>query len=546
MKEITRIHLAKVAYDIEIDAKKDIEKYIKELERYAGDSDLMSDIEIRITELLAERGVLGGGVIASDDVRAVRERLGEPKDFAPEGTAGEVELDATDEPRRVYRDVENEWVGGVLAGFARFFGIDALWLRLIFIVLMFASFGVVTIVYAILWVIIPPALTAADKLRMSGKPVTLASIKKLGEQAEPVANRTATIFGKVLRTGVGVIMVINAVVAFAITVIIGFGLLFGMGDNSPIADFHLQESWWVGLAVGLFMLAGFMLSALFSLLANVLFRSSWSKQAGVTIIVVIVAGLFTFASGIGVLAVGSISEQNATYNLRKTSSVNLPGNFKNISTLTIKSGDDASNTQIEYIVSDKARWEMDALPCSVKPQFAIADDSQSATLTINSADCDSHKSNWSYRMEPLIRVYGPALEKLSSEQNTNVEYTNSQKQKAMTVVSTSATVRVHGTYESMELNASDSGSVVLEDAAIENLKIDNKNSTVRAGVVRSLAVTQPDYCPAYDAVDEDESQILIHVQAVSSGKLIYNGEEKIAKNIDGTCGKVIIGDEEEN
>ena len=34
MKEITRIHLAKVPYEIEIDAKKVLQKYLDELKKY--------------------------------------------------------------------------------------------------------------------------------------------------------------------------------------------------------------------------------------------------------------------------------------------------------------------------------------------------------------------------------------------------------------------------------------------------------------------------------------------------------------------------------
>ena len=89
MKEITRIHIAKTAYDIELAAKKAIEKYITALERYADDPELLGDIEIRITELLKERGVQAGGVITADDVAAVRAQLGEPSEFLPEG-AGDI------------------------------------------------------------------------------------------------------------------------------------------------------------------------------------------------------------------------------------------------------------------------------------------------------------------------------------------------------------------------------------------------------------------------------------------------------------------------
>src|SRR5690606_21362044 len=116
------------------------------LETYAEDAELLSDIEIRITELLAERGVMAGGVITASDVAAVRAQLGEPSDFAGEDV-GSKEPVPDEEPRRVYRDEDEAVLGGVLAGFAKFFGIDALWVRLAFIVLLLASFGTALLLY---------------------------------------------------------------------------------------------------------------------------------------------------------------------------------------------------------------------------------------------------------------------------------------------------------------------------------------------------------------------------------------------------------------
>ena len=72
MKEITRIHIAKQAYDIETTAKKDFEKYMKKLEIYAGDAEILADIEIRITELLTEAGVEKGGVITAEEIAKVQ------------------------------------------------------------------------------------------------------------------------------------------------------------------------------------------------------------------------------------------------------------------------------------------------------------------------------------------------------------------------------------------------------------------------------------------------------------------------------------------
>ena len=108
MNEITRIHIAKTAYDIEIAAKKQLEKYIKSLETYAQDADVVTDIEIRITELLAERSIKPGGVINSEDVSALRKQLGEPYEFA--GEEGDIAVGSENEnsgTRRLYRSTDN-------------------------------------------------------------------------------------------------------------------------------------------------------------------------------------------------------------------------------------------------------------------------------------------------------------------------------------------------------------------------------------------------------------------------------------------------------
>ena len=81
MKDITRIHIAKVPYSIELTAKKNLEKYIAALEAYTSDTELLEDIEIRMTELLLERNVKQEDVISDKDITAIRAQLGEPKDF---------------------------------------------------------------------------------------------------------------------------------------------------------------------------------------------------------------------------------------------------------------------------------------------------------------------------------------------------------------------------------------------------------------------------------------------------------------------------------
>ena len=57
-------------------------------------------------------------------------------------------------------------------------GLDSLWVRLIFILLLFVSAGTIVPIYIILWVLVPEAVTTADKLRMTGQPINVSNIEK--------------------------------------------------------------------------------------------------------------------------------------------------------------------------------------------------------------------------------------------------------------------------------------------------------------------------------------------------------------------------------
>ena len=54
MKEITRIHLAKTAFSVEIDAKKSLEKYLNSIQKNMhADAEAMKEIEARMVEIFA-------------------------------------------------------------------------------------------------------------------------------------------------------------------------------------------------------------------------------------------------------------------------------------------------------------------------------------------------------------------------------------------------------------------------------------------------------------------------------------------------------------
>ncbi len=536
MKEITRIHLAKVSYDIEISAKKSLEKYCKDLVFYAGDDEVMQDIEVRMTELFAERGIEKDGVITDDDVTAIRKQLGEPSDFAPEG-AGDIAVgaDRLDEPsRRLYRDTDGAFLGGVLAGVARFFGINPMWTRLIFIVILIASLGTALIIYLILWVVVPPAQTAAEKLQMDGKPVTLESIKRLGEQAVPAANRTAHVLKGIVIIGTGVILLLMGIGALMATIVIGGGALLGMIPDMK-ADW--MSSGWFVAAFWLFIVSGLLLAALCTVLSLAIFRRRWSSRMTIATVAIIVVGVMTFTSGILVMFYEGANRGNDDYNSRKTTSVNLPARFMNMTKLTVKSDSSVPNARIEYMVSDSSYWRFDA-PLTIKPQFNIADDGTSATVKLVAVD-HKNASLWN-TAQPTLYIYGPALTDVTLDENATFRYNSKDKQNELKVDAQAATFELSGTFETVNA-VTRGGSLDLSGAAITTLSIDNRDGDVTAGVVRNLSVAQPDSC-AVDA--SGDAPVSIDVRAISSGRLTYNGVERTASGVKNECGALTIESEE--
>ena len=78
--------------------------------------------------------------------------------------------------KKLFRDPDDKVLGGVCGGIAAYFGVDATIVRLVFVVAIFFG-GVSIIVYPILWIITPLAVTLTDKMQMKGEPVTLSNIE---------------------------------------------------------------------------------------------------------------------------------------------------------------------------------------------------------------------------------------------------------------------------------------------------------------------------------------------------------------------------------
>lgn len=543
MNEITRIHLAKTPYDVEVAAKKELEKYIKSVERYADDSDVVLDVEIRMTELLAERGVMANGVISSADVHAIRAQLGEPHEFANEDLEGEEagdmaigpdEIDEPRETRKLYRNLDEAVLGGVLSGMASYFRVNPAWTRLIFVILLFVSFGLVTVLYFVFWLIIPPARTAAEKLQMTGKKVTLNSIRQLNE-TETSRDAQTPVLQTVLRVATGIASLFAAIGTFCAG-LWGAGVALTSGvvteygkDFVPYDDHGLV--WIIG---GLVFIGLMLLTAMFAVIAYSLLLKRYTKRVGISLIVIIISGIVVFASTVGIGVTQSIRASTEAQRLVKNVSDVLPEGFANVKKLTVErteNGVDRYNpVTIIYVVdAGKPRYEFHGLP-GTKPALTINGDA--ASLKMQKA-----KDGRSFYVQPTLTIYGPALETITND-GSNLNY-QAKAQDTLTVQTTGRSMDTTvsgGTFKTVTVTG-ETASVSLGSAVIESLVVNSKNSLqVTAGTVRSLTVTQSDVCQSGASSEENS----VRISGVTSDVMIYNGVERKAGDYRTPCASVIF------
>lgn len=194
MKKTENINIGGLAFIIDEDAYSHLSKYLESLRTYfkghKGCDEIMEDIEIRIAELFKEN-LKFTEVITLKDLDKVISTMGTARDFGiDEGyePADEPVHSTKEEPhqafaplkRRLFRDPDNKMVGGVASGLSSYFGIEnPIWMRALFV---FSIFVFTPIIYLIMWILVPMARTAPEKLAMRGEPVNIDTIAKNVEE----------------------------------------------------------------------------------------------------------------------------------------------------------------------------------------------------------------------------------------------------------------------------------------------------------------------------------------------------------------------------
>ncbi|MAU27387.1 MAG: hypothetical protein CMH48_13515 [Muricauda sp.] len=202
MNKTVNINLANTFFHIDEEAYNKLRRYLEAIKRSfagtTGSDEIIADIEARIAELFLEKLEHDRQVITQREVDAVIEVMGQPEDYMVDEDIFE------DQPRekttansrrvkKLYRDIDHKYIGGVCAGLEHYLGVDALWIRIVFILLaIFSGFGLVA--YILLWILVPEAATTSQKLDMTGEPINISNIeRKVKEGFDDVADKVKSV-----------------------------------------------------------------------------------------------------------------------------------------------------------------------------------------------------------------------------------------------------------------------------------------------------------------------------------------------------------------
>lgn len=204
MKKNITINMQGRLYAIDEDAYNLLKQYEDSLRSYfagkEGGHEIVDDIEARIAELFDEVVASGKAAIDIADVQRIISRMGNPQqmdggdntgdgDGAYARCEGDGSIPIWDRikravyrpGRRLFRDTANKRIAGVMAGLAHYYGGDVTWWRigagiavpLLMVCLQLGHCLLYWLVaYFVLALVLPPACSAEDRLRMNGRDVT--------------------------------------------------------------------------------------------------------------------------------------------------------------------------------------------------------------------------------------------------------------------------------------------------------------------------------------------------------------------------------------
>ncbi len=213
MKKVVNVSVGGRSFSLDEDAYARLTAYFDHFrarldrDTQSAKEEVMADLENRIAELF-DQGTGGASyrVVNLALVTKVVEQLGMPDGSKePESTASSEcgqgqRTEAEDEypksglgvdftyngaqgssRRRLFRDLDNNTIGGVCAGLAAFLNVDVTVVRIVSL-LALLLWGTGFLVYLVLWIVVPVAKTPADKCMMRGLEPTAENMARFNQR----------------------------------------------------------------------------------------------------------------------------------------------------------------------------------------------------------------------------------------------------------------------------------------------------------------------------------------------------------------------------
>ena len=195
MNKVTTVNLNGRAFQVEEQAFDALRAYLDEAARLLADDpdcrEIMADLEQAIGDKGSRYLISGRNVLGVAEMNRILEEMGPVETGEPAmgaataagaGSGSEPAAPReTSGPKRLYLVREGEMIAGVCNGLAAYFGVDPTIVRLVFVVLLFLSGGLIAIAYLVLMFIIPIAKTPEERAAARGLPF---NAQELVEQAK--------------------------------------------------------------------------------------------------------------------------------------------------------------------------------------------------------------------------------------------------------------------------------------------------------------------------------------------------------------------------
>ncbi len=260
MKKTVNVNLAGTFFHIDEDAFGKLTRYLDAIKRSLtdpqGSDEIIRDIEARISELFSEKMESSSQVISLKELDEVIAVMGQPEDymvdeeiFEDNSSKSKRRSSSSSSSKKLFRDVDDKFVAGVSSGIGHYLGIDVIWIRLTWVILVLIGFGSPLLVYLLLWILVPAAESTADKLRMTGEPINISNIeKKFKEGYDTVADKVKSAdydkYGQKVKSGAsGFFDTLGSILLALVKIFVKFlGVLLVIISLSTL----------IGLIVGLF------------------------------------------------------------------------------------------------------------------------------------------------------------------------------------------------------------------------------------------------------------------------------------------------------